>query len=85
MPSNFKIKKILIEKSLNKDNSRLILLTESMKNEIGQVDSSKVMILSSSYDEEIFSCKKDIEKEEKIIYTGSFYRFGESRGIEKLE
>ena len=79
-----KLKKILIKKSLDKDNSKLILLTESMKNEIGQVDSSKVMILSSSYDEEIFSYKKDIEKEEKIIYTGSFYRFGESRGIQNL-
>ncbi len=80
-----KLKKFLIGKSLSSENSKLILLTQSMKNEIGSVDFSKVMILSSSYDEEIFSYKKDIFKEEKIIYTGSFYRFGESRGIENLE
>lgn len=80
-----KIKKILIEKSLLSANSRLILLTESMKNEISIPDSSKVLILSSSYDEEIFSYDEKIEKENKIVYSGSFFRFGKSRGIENLK
>ena len=47
-----------------------------MKDEISLSSSSKVMILPSAYDEDIFSYKQHVKKENKIIYTGSFYRFG---------
>ena len=80
--SNLKIN--LIKKSLKSLNSRIILLNDIMFNELRMSDNDNISIIPSAYDEEIFKKNNTNKKIKKIIYAGSFFRFGESRGLENL-
>ena len=77
-----KFKKILINKNLKKEKSKVIALTDEIKNEISPLFESKVHIFSSAFDDDFFYEKS--EKKNHIVYAGSLYRFGQSRGIEIL-
>jgi hypothetical protein len=77
-----KFKKILINKSLKKEKSKVITLTDAIKKEISPLEESKVEILSSGFDDDFFYRKP--EKKNHIVYAGSLFRFGKSRGLETL-
>ena len=77
-----KFKKILINKSLKKEKSKVIALTDEIKNEISPLEESKVNIFSSAFDDDFFYAKS--EKKNHIVYAGSLFRFGKSRGLEIL-
>ena len=77
-----KFKKILINKSLKKEKSKVIALTDEIKNEISPLFESKVHIFSSAFDDDFFYEKS--EKKNHIVYAGSLFRFGKSRGLEIL-
>ena len=76
------MKKNLIRSSLKYPNSRLITLTSFLTEELSSVASTKILELGSSYDSDFFYSEK--HKEKNIVYAGSFFRFGETRGIETL-
>ena len=76
------MKKILIRSSLKYPNSRLITLTSFLTEELSSAAPTKILELGSSYDSDFFYSEKD--KEKNIVYAGSFFRFGETRGIETL-
>ena len=78
------LKKNLITKSLKSKNSKLILLNSSMTEELNNIDQSQIVVLSSAYDEDIFLYNEKEKTSKKIIYVGSFFRFGISRGVESL-
>ena len=78
------LKKSLITKSLKYKNSKLILLNSSMTKELINIDHTQVTVLSSAYDEDIFRYSEKEKASKKIIYVGSFFRFGISRGVENL-
>ena len=79
-----RLKKRLILASLKNENSRLILLNNFMLDELKLSENEKVIILPSGFDEDLFSLKGRVKKSRKIIYAGSFFRFGKSRGLEHL-
>jgi len=76
------MKKTLIRSSLKYPNSRLITLTSFLTEELSSSAPTKILELGSSYDSDFFYSEKD--KEKNIVYAGSFFRFGETRGIEIL-
>ncbi len=78
------LKKNLITKSLKSKNSKLILLNSSMTEELNNIDQSQIVVLSSAYDEDIFLYNEKEKASKKIIYVGSCFRFGISRGVESL-
>lgn len=77
-----KLKKILINKSLKREKSKVIALTDGIKKEISPLQESKVQILHSGYDDDFFYDKH--EKKNHVVYAGSLFRFGKSRGLEIL-
>ena len=62
--------------------SKVIALTDEIKKEISPLIESKVQILSSGFDEDFFYEKP--EKKNHLVYAGSLFRFGKSRGLEIL-
>jgi len=78
------LKKNLITKSTKNKNSKLILLNSSMSKELNNIDNRQAIVLSSAYDEDIFRYNEKENISKKIIYVGSFFRFGISRGVESL-
>ena len=63
-------------KSLKKEKSKVIALTDEIKNEISPLEESKVHIFSSAFDNDFFYEKS--EKKNHIVYAGSLFRFGKS-------
>ena len=79
-----KIKKILIKSSLKVKDSKIIFVNPHMVKDLGLIEDSKVKVIPSAFDEEIFSNSSAKLKNKRIIYAGSINRFGISRGIDSL-
>ncbi len=77
-----KLKKTLVNSSLKNINSKVITLTPFLTQEINSQNKMKILELGSSYDEDFFYPEENDEK--NIVYAGSLFRFGKSRGIEDL-
>ena len=78
------LKKKLIKKSIQKPNSKLILLTPQMNNDLKLENDNQFIILPSAYDEQVFSNNNLDKKNKRLVYAGTLFRFGESRGLELL-
>ena len=79
-----KIKKILIQNSIKETYSKIIFVNPYMIKDLGLSEDSKVKVLSSAFDEEVFTNTNKGTQIERIIYAGSINRFGKSRGLESL-
>lgn len=79
-----KIKKILIQSSIKAENSKIIFVNPFIIKDLGLNEDSKVTVLASAFDEEVFTNSNVEPKTERIIYAGSVSRFGKSRGLESL-
>jgi len=79
-----KIKKILIHSSIKETDSKIIFVNPYMIKDLGLIQNSKIKVLSSAFDEEVFTNTNVGSKTERIIYAGSINRFGKSRGIDSL-
>lgn len=77
-----RIKRILIKKCIKNQNSKIIFLNPSMLEDLSISKNNRMTILQSSYDESIFINDNQKKESKRIIYAGSLYRFGESRGLE---
>lgn len=77
-----KLKKVLINQSLKKANSKIIALTTYLKEEIGHKDSQRVSVIGSAYDNDFFF--SSTQKDNVVVYAGSLNRFGISRGLDIL-
>ena len=77
------LKRKLIPKALKHEHSRLILLNTSMLEDLHLKENNKIKVIPSSYDEDLFSAISNT-RTKKIVYAGSLFRFGKSRGLEKL-
>ncbi len=75
-----KLKRNLVNKGLKNENSKVVVLTKDIKRELLLDDDDKVKVLGSGYDDDFFYSL--LEKKNNIVYAGSLYRFGESRGLE---
>ena len=75
-----KLKKALVNVGLKSDNAKVIALTDDIKKELQPYNESKVGVVRSAYDDDFFYSHP--EKKNHIVYAGSLYRFGESRGLE---
>ena len=75
-----KLKKTLVSAGLKSDNSKVIALTDDIKKELQPHNEAKVGVVSSGYDDDFFYNQS--EKKNHVVYAGSLYRFGESRGLE---
>ena len=75
-----KLKKTLVTAGLKSDNSKVIALTDDIKKELQPHNDAKVGVVSSGYDDDFFYNQP--EKKNHVVYAGSLYRFGESRGLE---
>ena len=75
-----KLKRNLVKKALKNENSKVIVLTKDIKRELHLENDDKVKVLGSGYDDDFFYSL--LEKKNNIVYAGSLYRFGESRGLE---
>ena len=79
-----KIKKILIKSSIKETDSKIIFVNPHMIKDLGLTEDSKVKVLPSAFDEEVFFNSNATPKTNRIIYAGSINRFGKSRGIDSL-
>ena len=79
-----RLKKRLIKKSLQKPNSKLILLTPQMTNDLKLENNNQFIILPNAYDEQVFGNNNLDKKNKRIVYAGTLFRFGETRGFELL-
>lgn len=79
-----KIKKILIKSSIKEKNSKIIFVNPYIVKDLGFNEDSKVKVLASAFDEEVFTNTNEELKTERIIYAGSINRFGKSRGLDSL-
>lgn len=79
-----KIKKILIKSSIKETDSKIIFVNPYMVKDLGLSEGSKVKVLPSAFDEEVFSNSNATLKTNRIIYAGSINRFGKSRGLDSL-
>lgn len=77
-----KLKKYLVNHALAKPNSRVIALTNYLKNELDHKYDKKIEIIGSSYDNDFF--KRSNKKSKTFVYAGSLNRFGDSRGLNLL-
>ena len=75
-----KLKKALVSGGLKSENSKVIALTYDIKKELQPHNEAKVAVIASGYDDDFFFNQP--EKKNHIVYAGSLYRFGESRGLE---
>ena len=69
-----------MKKALKNENSKVIVLTKDIKRELHLENDDNVTVLGSGYDDDFFYSL--LEKKNNIVYAGSLYRFGESRGLE---
>tara|TARA_Y100001970_G_C14079888_1_gene774099 strand:- start:82 stop:1182 length:1101 start_codon:yes stop_codon:yes gene_type:complete len=75
-----KLKKVLVSAGLKSENSKVIALTDDIKKELQPHNQDKVGVIASGYDDDFFFNQS--EKKNHIVFAGSLYRFGESRGLE---
>ena len=78
------LKKKLIKKSIQKPNSKLILLTPQMNNDLKLENDNQFIILPNAYDEQVFGNNNLDKKNKRLVYAGTLFRFGETRGLELL-
>tara|TARA_B100000963_G_scaffold262074_1_gene230231 strand:- start:7058 stop:8155 length:1098 start_codon:yes stop_codon:yes gene_type:complete len=77
-----KLKKILVNLSLKNEKSKVVALTSAIKNQLETTTKDKIEIIGSSFDDDYFF--NTTEKKNNIVYSGSLYRFGQTRGLEIL-
>jgi len=77
-----KLKKILVNSALRNKSSRVLALTDNIRNALEKNEDDRIKTLGSAFDEDYFF--SNTEKKNHIVYAGSLYRFGQSRGIEIL-
>ena len=77
-----KIKRRLIASCLEITNAKIIFLNPDMLEELALSENVRFKVIPSAYDETIFTNKKSSKNNQRIIYAGSLFRFGESRGLE---
>ena len=77
-----RIKRVLIKKCIQNQNSKIIFLNPTMLEELSIAKNNRIIVLQSSYDESLFINDNKKPESMRIIYAGSLYRFGESRGLE---
>ena len=79
-----KIRKILINKSLKNENSKVIFLNENLKSDYEQKYNlnNNYLVLQNGVDIDLF--KKIIKKKNQLIFVGKLTRFGKSRNIDFL-
>ena len=81
---NYRKLKILIHSSIKAENSKIIFVNPVIIKDLGFKEGSKVKVLASAFDEEVFTNSNVEPKTERIIYAGSVSRFGKSRGLDSL-
>tara|TARA_B100002019_G_scaffold104047_3_gene89550 strand:- start:5645 stop:6751 length:1107 start_codon:yes stop_codon:yes gene_type:complete len=74
-----KLKIYLVNKALEKPNSKVITLTSYLKKELDNKYTKKIEIIGSSYDNDFFQNSNN--KSSTFVYAGSVHRFGDSRGL----
>ena len=77
-----KLKKILVNSALRNKSSRVLALTDNIRNALEKNEDDRIKTLGSAFDEDYFF--SNTEKKNHIVYAGSLFRFGESRGLEIL-
>ena len=76
-----KIKKTLIKRCIKNKNSKIVFLNPDMLKDLSIDQDKNIIILPSAYDENIFHNSDNKPENTRIIYAGSLFRFGQSRGI----
>ena len=66
------LKKKLIKKSIQKPNSKLILLTPQMNNDLKLENDNQFIILPNAYDEQVFSNNNLDKKNKRTCLRGYF-------------
>ena len=77
-----KLKKILVNSAIRNESSKVLALTDNIRNALEKNENDRIKTLGSAFDEDYFF--SNTEKKNHIVYAGSLYRFGQSRGIEIL-
>ena len=80
-----RMRKYLVNKSLDKPTSSLICLTSYILSDLGlniKEYEGRIKIMPSAYDEDYFKERGNIsDNKTKLIFSGSLNRFGEERGL----
>lgn len=78
-----KLRKLVIQKSLNSDNSKIIFLNNNLLSDMNfkTYNQDKVLLQNNGYDEDYFY-SNDKKKGKKVIFAGNLYRFGKLRNLD---